>query len=772
MDFDQRVRPQTQADSKQDKTGRLIGANGSPIPSVNRIFRLTSGLVAGLTVIVVAITVLLAGGALHRWEIETVNSVLIGANGPAELAVEYLDRTQAQKVTDGLLNATGIFSATLNDDFGEVLAHSERPPPPTSWVIDMLQGIWGESNLEMQRKIDVSSGRQGELSVKVMVGETAGNLIEPSLLAILLQAAMIIVLVSASIYWTTSLPLISGLRALSSWIRRAGKSDTVPLPSAENFRFAEIHDSARFIHSIIEDLLEQRHDLARTVTRLEEQISLNEQYIRIIQQILSVANRAALHISPTGDLTWYNRNAPILDCLSEVAAEKFGKDAQAFIDRLEAAEGVRSVTRRITRRMASGNDGQNLFDIDVELKDNRILHLIGIDLGDGGEALMISDETEARAFAQELFQRQKLESLGILASGIAHDMNNILAILSGTIELEQSRNPSPESKRSLDIAMAAVGQGRSVVRTLLTFLRKSRAEVSIENAAEILRDLQVLLKGRIGNEIRISSEIGVHDAYISVDRPRLTNALLNLVINARDAIDDKGPIRLTLREAGPDDDLPVGAARENFIVFTVEDDGPGIPENIRQRIMDPFFTTKPAEKGTGLGLTLAYNVAEEFGGKLSFRSEVGHGACFMIAVPRAPWDAVEAAEERGERPLVAPDQGRTVLLVDDEPDICEVGRTYLEGRGYRVTTATSVAQATLRLQADGPFDVVVTDLRLGDGSGVDIARLIRGGASGSRVILISGNMESERPNGTASLFDARLEKPFAWSELDLLIQNL
>ncbi|MFV0358392.1 ATP-binding protein [Tropicimonas sp.] len=744
-----------------------------PIPSVNRIFRLTSALVAGLTVIVLVITVFVAARALYRWELQTIDAVLVGVNGPAKLAIEYLDRTQAQNVTDGLLNSPGIFYASLRDDFGDEMALSQRPPPPTSWVIDLLQAIWGESTHEMTRAIEVSSGRRGELSVDVMLGETTGSLIQTSLLAILLQAALVIVLVWASIYWAAALPLVSGLRTLSGWIGRSSREELVPLPPPESFRFSEIHDSGLFIHSIIRDLLAQRRDLARTVGRLEEQITLNEQYIGIIEQILFLTNKTALHISPAGHLTWYNRNEPFLGFLGDIATGKFDFGLRALADRLEALPEVRRVTRRATRRTAPDGHGHNLFDIDVELKNGRILELIGIDLGDGGQALMISDETQARAFAQDMFQKQKLESLGVLTSGVAHDMNNILAILAGTIELELTGSPAPQTERNLTMALAAVDQGRSVVRTLLTFSRKTRAEVSIESATGILHDLQVILKGKIGGEIGVTCRIEARDAHVSVDRPRLTNALLNLAINARDAIGERGHIGLTLRNAAAEDDLPAGATdSRDFVIFAVEDDGPGIPEHLRQSIMDPFFTTKSADKGTGLGLTLAYNVAEEFGGKLSFRSEPGHGACFMIALPRAA--AGSRVRDAGGRTSrnVAREPGRTLLLVDDEPRLGEIARSYLEGRGYRVTIAASVAGAARELRKAGAFDIVVTDLGLGDGTGTEIARMVRAGEHDSTVILISGNMDYGVPDGTGELFDGSLEKPFAWSELDKLIQGL
>lgn len=744
-----------------------------PISSVNRIFHLTSTLVAGLTIVVVVVTVLVAAKALYRWELEAVNSALVGANGPAKLAIEYLDRTQAQNVTDGLLNSPGIFSARLRDDFGQELAFSQRPPPASSWILDLLQTIWRQSTHELERTIEISSGHAGLLSVTVMLGETTDSLIQTSLLAILLQAALVIVLVSASIYWTTSLPLVSGLRTLSGWIRQTSKDDLVPLPPPESFRFTEIYDSGLFIHSIIQDLLQQRRDLAKTVGRLEEQITLNEQYIGIIEKILSLANKTALHISPTGRLTWYNRNEPVLGFLSEIAAEKFGQDVPAFIARLEAFRDVRQVIRKATHKAVPVARAQNLFDIDVELKDDRILQLIGIDLGDGGQALMISDETQVRAFAQEVFQKQKLESLGILTSGVAHDMNNILAILSGSIELELSRNPAPESEQNLSTALAAIDQGISVVRTLLTFSRKSKAEVSIESAAVILQDLDMILKGKIGGAIQVTCHIEAQDAHVSVDRPRLTNALLNLAINARDAIGKKGHIRLTLRDATPNDGLPEGATdSREFVIFAIEDDGPGIPEHIRLRIMDPFFTTKPADKGTGLGLTLAYNVADEFGGKLSFRSEAGRGACFMIALPRAAVASQVPDEDIPVAGSAAQDTVRTLLLADDEKCIVEIAGAYLEARGYNVTGTTSVAAALCELRDHGAFDAIVTDQNLGDGTGAEIARMARSLGHDSVIVLISGNMHYGNHAETSRLFNGSLDKPFSWSELDNLIQGL
>lgn len=749
------------------------GLTRRSVPSVNRIFRIVFALVVIISIFVMAVTAFVAAKALHQWELETINAVLVGAIGPAKLAVEYLDATQAQNVTDGLLVSPGIYSASLYSDFGEALAQSRRPPPDTSWVVALLQRIWGETTLEITRDIEVVSGRMGELTVNVLLGATRDKLIQASILAILFQAGLVIILVSWSIYWAATLPLVSGLRTLSDWIRRTGLDETAPLPQAKYFRFSEILDSGVFLRRTIQDLIRQRRDLALTVGQLEEQVALNERYIGIIQEILSVTNKTALHISPDGQLTWYNRNEPVLGFLSEISADELDNDQQAFFARLRETHEVRRVTHKTAQPTGGQAPGRHLFDIDVELRDDRILQLIGIDLGESGLALMISDETQARSFAQDLFQKHKLESLGILASGIAHDMNNILAIVAGAVELELTRDPSPETERDMQLVLAAVSQGTSVVRTLLTFSRKTKAEVKVENAADILRDLQVILKGRIGAKVRTTTRIELDDAYVSVDRPRLTNALLNLAINAGDAVGHEGHIRLTLREATPDDELPSDRADwHDFIVFAVQDDGPGIPDDIRLRIMDPFFTTKPVDRGTGLGLTQAYNVVEEFDGKLSFRSEEHKGACFMIALPRC----IENEKASGQRAALTQEnakEGRqSLLLVEDEAVLREIGQNFLEGKGYNVVAAASVAEAFAEIRSNDPFDIVITDLRLGDGTGADIAKVARSVAIDCTIVLMSGYMENGLSDEIADIVDAWLDKPFGWSELHQLLNGL
>ncbi len=742
------------------------------VPPINRILRRTLLLVWLLVGIGLVATTILTSRALYRWEIETVNSVLLAADRPAMLAVESLDKRRGQSLTDGLLRSKGIFRVTLVDDFGDVLGQSERPPPAISPLLRLAHLFWPETTATILHDIEIHDGRQARLIVDVVLGTSDSGLVEASLLVLITQAVLIAVVTALSMHLMTTMPLINGLRVLSGWVGDASRGRIPPLPSARDFRFAELHDNASFIQRIMTNLLQQRQNLSNSVRNLELQIGLNEKYIRIINQILASTQMMAVHLDANGQVTVYNRDGAILPFFDALSPAVFRNGAAAFIDQLTALDQVSLVTPAGDLRNDVETPYRLLMDIDVTLENGRIIQFMGLELGEGEHALMISDQTQARVFAQDNFQRQKLESLGVLTSGVAHDLNNILAIISGSVEMELKRDLDRDSLNNLKAAESALQHGASVVRSLLRFSSKTPEQIQTYMAHEIVEDLLFLIKGKIGGEITVTAALETPEVSVRVNRSSLANALLNLVINARDAIDGKGQIHIILREAQPTDDLPTDGRATDFVVFEVRDDGPGIREDIRLRIMDPFFTTKNRDKGTGLGLTLVYSVAQSYGGKLSFANQVGAGAAFMIALPKVRQAQPQEIVQSVEQPVASAPKGGRILLVEDESHLAMLTTRYLEAHGHKVTSASSLTTAKPILKSAEGFDVIVTDLHLGDGTGFDVASQLHELPDPPPIILVSGNLQYGAFEQPTSMFAASLEKPFALSQLQALILEL
>lgn len=744
----------------------------SSVPEISQILRRTTGIILLLVALGLLVATALTSRALYKWEMETMNMVLVAAHSPAKLAVEAIDKRRGQSVTDGILMAKGIYSVTLIDDYGDVLGHSERAPPEIPFLLRMAHIFWPETNVQLKRKIVLYGDHQAELIIDVVLGTSDSGLVEANLLVLIFQAVLIAGVTALTVYLSTALPMINGLRALSAWVGTASLNKIPPLPEARAFKVLELYKNGAFIQKMLTNLFQQKQKISSTVRDLEVQIGLNEKHIRIINQILASTQQIGIHIDASGQSTIYNRDALILPVFAEISPTAFLSGSTALIEQLRKLKQVRSVTSSDNLKQQVQSRQNLLMDIDVALETGEIIQITGFELSKKEHALMISDQTHARAFAQENLQRQKLESLGVLTSGVAHDLNNILAIISGSLELELAKCTNAESRSNLRAAENALHHGSSVVKSLLRFSHKNTETVKAQNTTQIVEDLLLLIKGKIGGSVKIEAVMNEPDACVQVDRSGLANALLNLVINARDAMDGKGEIKITTRAATPNDDLPAGNEAKDFVVFEVSDTGPGVPENIRAHIFDPFFTTKGRDKGTGLGLSLVYNIAETFGGKLSCKNLPDAGAAFMIALPRSKQAQVLNDHRKAARKTQRASVSGNILLVEDEAQLSELSARYLTTLGHTVVIAASFKEFTEFLNSGAPFDLIITDLHLGDGTGFEVAKHAHQFPNPPPIILVSGNLNYGAFDESTQLFSGFLEKPYILSELQHLAASL
>ena len=356
---------------------------------------------------------------------------------------------------------------------------------------------------------------------------------------------------------------------------------------------------------------------------------------------------------------------------------------------------------------------------------------------------------ELESAREQLRQSQKLEAVGQLTGGLAHDFNNLLAAISGSLELMRRRaidGQPAELERYIGVAQGAVKRAAALTHRLLAFSRRQTLEPKPLNANRLVSDMEELLRRTLGPEIELERVAAVGLWNVHADPSQLENALLNLCINARDAMPEGGKLvietanRWVDARTAKERDMPMG----QYVSLTVSDNGVGMTSEVVARAFDPFFTTKPIGMGTGLGLSMIYGFAKQSGGQVRIYSEPGTGTSVSIYLPRH-----DAQEEAASEPVEAPlapraDQGDTVLVVDDEPALRMIIVEVMRGLGYATLEAGDGAGALRILQSPRQrIDLLVSDVGLPGGmNGRQVADAARTARPGLKVLFITGYAEN------------------------------
>ena len=382
------------------------------------------------------------------------------------------------------------------------------------------------------------------------------------------------------------------------------------------------------------------------------------------------------------------------------------------------------------------------------------------------------DVTARKRAEEALRQSQKIEAVGQLTGGVAHDFNNLLAVVLGNLELLRKRMPDdPTLVRFVDNAIQGAERGASLTQRMLSFARRQDLRPEPVDVLDLVRGMAELLQRRIGPMVRIETHFPLDLPRAQVDANQLELAVVNLVVNARDAMPEGGTITIAARQAtvGPGDRS--GLAPGAYVCLSLTDTGEGMDEATLARAMEPFFTTKGVGKGTGLGLSMVHGLAEQSGGRLLLRSRKGEGTTAEIWLPVAK-PVAEAAAEPGAAPTKASPGPKskplTVLVVDDDSLVLMNTAAMLEDLGHRTIEATSGPQALDVLRGAEPVDVVVTDQAMPGMTGVQLAAAIRAERPGLPVILATGY--AELPPGTDPSLP-KLRKPFQQEALARMIAN-
>ena len=381
----------------------------------------------------------------------------------------------------------------------------------------------------------------------------------------------------------------------------------------------------------------------------------------------------------------------------------------------------------------------------------------------GGIVANARDVTEELRLQERLTQAQKMEALGQLAGGVAHDFNNVLATIGGYAELLLNELPSsaPAADDVREIARATA-RGAGVTKQLLAFSRRQTLETEVLDLGSVVRETAGMLRALLPATIDLPIDVPAGEAVaVRAARAQVEQILMNLAVNARDAMPAGGrlAIHLDTREG------PAGTEA----VLTVSDSGHGMTEEIRSRAFEPFFTTKPKGQGTGLGLATVYGLVHQFGGRVELESAPGEGTTFRITLPVAG-AARPAREETPPSPPAITGNGARLLVAEDEPQLRVVMRRALEAAGYEVTAVPDGAAALAAIHASRDFDLLISDVAMPRLGGRELAVAVEAGFAGLPMVLMSGYAElGATPDAVRDMppnVVAFIEKPF---EIDRLL---
>ena len=374
-------------------------------------------------------------------------------------------------------------------------------------------------------------------------------------------------------------------------------------------------------------------------------------------------------------------------------------------------------------------------------------------------------QEELERVHQQLAESRKMDALGQLTGGIAHDFNNLLMVVSGHIQaLKKVAGQDPKAVRAANAIEIAAQRGAALTRQLLTFSRRQRVNPQPVDIHQRIDAVREVLSSGLGSNVKLVFDVAPDAWPVTVDIGEFEIALVNLVINARDAMPDGGTVTIAARNSTLDkgESVPAG----EYVTIAVQDTGVGIPADVIARVFDPFFTTKPVGKGTGLGLSQVHGFAHQAGGTVKVASTLGHGTTLTIYLPRSTKDSVSVGIEETAEPR--PRAGK-VLLVEDNPDVASASTGLLEQLGYSVRWVPNAEAALKELETNG-VDLVFSDIVMpGRLDGLGLARIIKQKHPDLPILLATGYSDAAQ-NVRADF--AILRKPYQVHELGRAIADL
>jgi PAS domain S-box-containing protein len=541
---------------------------------------------------------------------------------------------------------------------------------------------------------------------------------------------------------------------------------------AEGWRVRK--DGSKFLASVVIDALYEENELVgfakitRDITernKAADALRESERHFRLL--VNGVTDYALYMLDPTGVVTNWNPGAQRIK--GYLPNEIIGQHFSRFYSSADQAAG--RPARALRLALESGRyeeegwrvrkDGTFFWAsvvIDpIRDDENRLI----------GFAKITRDITERREAQQEmeklqlrLAQSQKLDALGQLTGGVAHDFNNLLMVITGSLNaLKKMVGDDPKALRAVQAIDTASQRGAALTSQLLSFARRQSVNPQTIDVGDSIFSVRDVLDTGLGSAIELQIEADNGIWPITVDRAEFETALVNLVINARDAMPQGGNVTVQAKNVFVDD----GVTKGDFVAVKVRDTGTGIPDDVLAKIFDPFFTTKPIGKGTGLGLSQVHGFVHQAGGTIAVDSELGKGTSFTVCLPRSTAALTRPPEQLSHRGT------GTVLLVEDNPDVANASTGLLEELGYAVRWASDVDSALSEIAANG-VDLVLSDIVMpGKMDGLALARTLKQKHPGLPILLATGYSEAAR--NAAAEFPI-LRKPYQIHELNEALSRL
>jgi two-component system, cell cycle sensor histidine kinase and response regulator CckA len=546
--------------------------------------------------------------------------------------------------------------------------------------------------------------------------------------------------------------------------------------TGRDLRFRKEVEAA--IHRANEDTQTESAQRVTELARINAELRIENQARRQaesqLQQTISLLN-ATLESTADGVLVISN-DRKVTSCNKKFAEMwhlgsecLMGEDDKALlakvIDQIQDPDGFLARIEELLEAPSVAG-----FDV-VQFKDGRIFERYSqpqrIDDKIMGRVWSFRDVTRARSLEMELHQSQKMEALGRLAGGIAHDFNNLLMLitLSATTLLE---NPSPAEGRSLcQQILATARQAASVTKQLLAFSRKQPEVRVTADLNAIVASVEHMLRRLLSSQIGIRVSLASDPQPVYVDVSQVEMMIMNLALNAQDAMPQGGLLSISTKSGVPDRKGEISGNGRTFSVLEVSDTGHGMTPEVQARIFEPFFTTKPVGRGTGLGLSAVLGIAERSAGYVDVQSQPDKGTRLRIYLPRV--EVVPEVPVAASIVTSARGGNETLLLLEDEPGIRSMTRVYLETLGYRVLEAADGLEAIrLSMEYNGPIDLVLADILMPGMRGDSAVRAIRSHRPRIKAILVSGYVDQSLGEDQENI----LYKPFDFYELGRRVRSM